>query len=522
MSDEPIPEKIGRYEIRRELGRGMMGVVYEAFDPSLSRVLALKVIRLLFATSGEEKDAFERRFLSEARIAANLSHPGIVVVHDVDRDSESGVLFIALERLEGEPLSKILADNRRPPWSQAFFIVGRVAEALGYAHGRGVVHRDIKPANIMRLPSGEPKIMDFGLAKQAHGMELTGTGQFVGTPLYMSPEQVLGLPIDGRTDLFSLGAVAYTLVTGQKAFAAESVPRIMAKVAHQHPPPPSTLNPELPAAVDYVIGRAMAKAPGDRYPHGQALAEDVADLLAGREPRHRGGWTPPPTGEGTLVSAQPEPAVLDLPLQEVEAPKAPVPRAPQKSKAQPFRVLAMSMLAVGLLAVGLSARWPERVGETLHVAPSPPAMAPIRAEPQAPPLEAASPAPSISPSLSPAPSPSPVASGPVDEPAAPAAAPIDGAVPANGRLLLRVEGEAAGSVAHVFVDDAPVLERSVDLLTAEADPIEVKPGSHLVRVQVNRVDRIDTQELRGTFQSDGDRVLAVRLSPDGGLAIDWK
>jgi serine/threonine protein kinase len=515
---EAVPEKIGRYEIRRELGRGMMGVVYEAFDPSLNRVVALKVIRLLFATSGDEQDSFERRFLSEARIAASLSHPGIVVVHDVDRDQASGVLFIALERLEGEPLSRVLTDNRRPPWRQALSIVGRVAEALAYAHGRGVVHRDIKPANIMRLPSGEPKIMDFGLAKQAQGQELTGTGHFVGTPLYMAPEQVLGMPIDGRTDLFSLGAVAYTLVTGQKPFAAESVPRIMAKVAHQHPPLPSSQNPELPPAVDYVIGRAMAKAPADRYPHGQALAEDISDVLAGREPRHRQGWTAPETGEGTLAStARPEVEVepMDLPLQSIEEP---LPRAstPRRRRSQPLGILAVGMLAAGLLAVGLSALWPERMAETLHVASSPPPATGEMRDPPQPAPDPPHPNPSAS-ALS-------LASPPTPAPATPpvTAAPTAEPGPVNGRLWLRVEGESAGSIAHVFVDDAPVLERAVELLTADVDPIPVKPGSHLVRVQVNRIDRIDTQELRGTFESDGERVLAVRLSPEGGLAIDWK
>jgi serine/threonine-protein kinase len=516
VSAEAVPAKIGRYEIQRELGRGMMGVVYEALDPSLNRVVALKVIRLLFATSGDEQDSFERRFLSEARIAASLSHPGIVVVHDVDRDPESGVLFIALERLFGEPLSSLLAENRRPPWRQALSIVGRVAEALGYAHGRGVVHRDIKPANIMRLSSGEPKIMDFGLAKQAHGQELTGTGHFVGTPLYMAPEQVLGLPIDGRTDLFSLGAVAYALVTGQKPFAAESVPRIMAKVAHQHPPPPSSVNPELPADVDYVIGRAMAKEPAERYPSGQDLAEDIADLLSRRELRHRTSFTPPAAGEGTLVAARPEAPVelTDLPLQPLEESK-PKAAPSRRAKAQPLAVLAVGMLAAGVLAVGLSALWPERVAETLHVAGSPAATGAI-ASPSSPPFDGPRPAPKAEAAVAP----SGPAADPVASPASPA--PAETAVPGNGRLLLKVEGEAAGSVARVFVDDAPVLERAVDLLTAEADPIEVKPGSHLVRIQVSRQDRIDTQELRGTFESDGERVLGVRLSPEGGLAIDWR
>jgi hypothetical protein len=358
--------------------------------------------------------------------------------------------------------------------------------------------------------------MDFGLAKQAQGQELTGTGHFVGTPLYMAPEQVLGLPIDGRTDLFSLGSVAYTLVTGQKPFAAESVPRIMAKVAHQHPPAPSSVNPDLPLAIDYIVGRAMAKAPADRYPDGQALAEDIADLLAGREPRHKAGWTAPlVTGESTMASARPEVETLplDLPLQSVEEPR-PALASPRGPKSQALGVLAGGMLLVGLVAAGLSALWPSRVAETLHVVPSgvAPTIAstPVVRVAESPPLSppAALPSPSSSPTAAPA------------TPALPLAEAA--ATPLDGRLLLRVEGEGAGSMAHVFVDDAPVLDRATDLLTGGSDPIAVKPGSHLVRIQVNRVDRIDTQELRGTFESDAERVLGVVLKPEGGLEIGWK
>jgi serine/threonine-protein kinase len=479
----------------------MMGVVYEAFDPSLNRVVALKVIRLLFATSGEEQDAFERRFLSEARIARSLAHPGIVVVHDVDRDPETGVLFIALERLFGEPLSKVLADNRRPPWRQSLAIVGRVAAALGYAHQRGVVHRDIKPGNIMRLPSGEPKLMDFGLAKLAHGQELTGTGQFVGTPLYMAPEQVLGLPIDGRTDLFSLGAVAFTLVTGQKPFAAESVPRIMDKVAHLEPPPPSSLNPDLPPDVDYIVGRAIAKAPADRYPHGQAMAEDIDDVLVGREPRHRKDWVASGTGESTLASPLPavgiETETADLPLQSLDAPVPAVAVVPPHGSPRAIGILAFGMLAAGLLSVTLAAFWPARLTETPQVSGAP------------------SPAPSPTPSPESNPPPAGLSAPGTADPATPPG-------PVNGRLWLRVEGDATGSVARVFVDDAPVLGGAVDLRAAEAHPIPVKPGSHLVRIQVDRVDRIDAQEIRGTFDSGGERVLLVTLNPDGGLEIEWK
>src|SRR5712691_885440 len=153
------PRRIGRYELRRELGRGMMGVVYEAHDPSLRRTIALKTIELAFAVSAEERQSFEQRFFVEARVAARLSHPGIVVVHDVGRDAESGLLFIALEYLPGRTLAEVVRGGTPMEWREALRITAAVAQALHHAHAKGVVHRDIKPANIMLLPTGQPKIL---------------------------------------------------------------------------------------------------------------------------------------------------------------------------------------------------------------------------------------------------------------------------------------------------------------------------------------------------------------------------
>jgi serine/threonine-protein kinase len=183
-----LASQIGRYEIRKELGRGMTGVVYEVYDPALGRTIALKTIRLAVG-SVREREEYERNCLAEARIAARLSHPGIVVVHDVGRDEERGNLFIALEHFQGRTLAQMTAEGR-PDWRETLRIVARVVEALDYAHSQHVVHRDIKPANIMVLPSGLPKIMDFGIAKLDAGHHTTG--QFLGTPLYMAPEQAVG------------------------------------------------------------------------------------------------------------------------------------------------------------------------------------------------------------------------------------------------------------------------------------------------------------------------------------------
>ena len=169
----------------------MMGVVYRALDPALGRSVALKTVALSFAIADDERASFEQRFMAEARVAAGLSHPGIVVVHDVGRDAASGMLYIALELLDGRTLADMVAGGGPLDPAEALRITARVAEALSHAHAKGIVHRDIKPANIMVLPSGEPKIMDFGIAKVPTS-QLTAAGQFFGTPSYMSPEQASG------------------------------------------------------------------------------------------------------------------------------------------------------------------------------------------------------------------------------------------------------------------------------------------------------------------------------------------
>ncbi len=312
-----LPQKIARYEIQAEIGRGMMGVVYRAQDPLLGRVVALKTIVLSFAVSDEDREAFRARFIQEARRAARLSHPGIVVIHDIGEDPDTRAVYITMEFLQGRTLSELVSPGRPLPWREALRITARVAEALDHAHSRGVIHRDIKPGNIILLDSGEPKIMDFGIAKiETARLKLTSTGQFFGTPLYMSPEQALGQQLDGRSDLFSLGAIAYNLLTAERAFEAANVPRILARLVSEDPPPPSQRVPGVPAEVDYLVARALAKAPADRFPRGSAFAEDIEDVLGGLEPRHHAAWREAQQFGGTVVGAVTHPAP-DLDLDEI-------------------------------------------------------------------------------------------------------------------------------------------------------------------------------------------------------------
>ncbi len=300
MATKDGPGKIGRYEIRRELGRGVMGVVYQAWDTVLGRTIALKTIKPV-TDSEEQREAWERRFLIEAQAAARLSHPAIVVVYDVGRDPETDTLFIALEYLEGQSLAQRAGHGRPLPWREALRLVGQVAEGLHHAHTQGVIHRDVKPANVMVLPSGDAKILDFGVARLDDG-SLTNPGDLCGTPLYMSPEQASGHPLDARSDIFSLGAVAFTILTGQSPFDAPTVSAILMRVMHRMPPPPSEIVAGIPKEVDEIVARALAKMPEDRYPDAHQLAEDVDDALAGRVPRHRAEWDPIAAGERTRVA----------------------------------------------------------------------------------------------------------------------------------------------------------------------------------------------------------------------------
>jgi hypothetical protein len=334
------PRQIGRYEIRRELGRGVMGVVYQAWDTILGRTIALKTIKPV-ADSLEQGEAWERRFLIEAQAAARLSHPAIVVVYDVGRDPDTDVLYIALEYLEGQSLAQKSGSGRPLPWREALRIVGQVAEGLHHAHTQGVIHRDIKPANVMVMPSGDAKILDFGVARLDEG-SLTNPGDLCGTPLYMSPEQASGHPLDARSDIFSLGAVAWTILTGQSPFDAPTVSAILMRVLHRTPPPPSELASGIPKEVDEIVARALAKMPEDRYPDAHQLAEDVEDALAGRALRHRAEWNPTASGERTRVSlAGRDEDLPALPLAE----EVPATRKPRRRRG---RVWLGAALLLGL------------------------------------------------------------------------------------------------------------------------------------------------------------------------------
>jgi serine/threonine protein kinase len=271
---------MGRYEMLAEIGRGTMGVVYKARDPKIDRIVAVKTILLsdLAPTDGRE---YRERFYQEARAAGRLSHPGIVTIYDVGTNPENHNPYLVMEYVAGSSLDKLLLGNKDGlPLGPALQLVQEIAEALDCAHSQGVIHRDIKPENILITTEGRAKVADFGIARmdQSH---LTRVGQVMGSPAYMAPEQLTGEISDARSDLFSLGVVLYTVLTGHRPFQGNSTATVCFKLVHRDPIPVSAWSVDLPPDLDQLLARALAKDPVDRFQTGSEMAQD--------EPRNRSG-----------------------------------------------------------------------------------------------------------------------------------------------------------------------------------------------------------------------------------------
>jgi len=269
-------QKIDRYEILGELGHGAMGIVYQGRDPLIDRLVAIKTIR--FDRLYEEQDIqrLKGRFFKEVQAAGKLTHPNIVTIFDVGEDR--GLSYMAMEYLEGDVLSKFCSPGQLLQVEEVLEIIAQAAEALDLAHKRNIVHRDIKPPNIMRTSEGQIKVMDFGIAKLPSST-LTQDHSVLGTPAYMSPEQIHGEDLDGRSDLFSLGSILYELLTGVKFFSGENFSAMVHKITHENPPPASRRNPLVPPAVDEILNKVMAKNRNDRYARGKDFSKDLRKVL---------------------------------------------------------------------------------------------------------------------------------------------------------------------------------------------------------------------------------------------------
>jgi serine/threonine protein kinase len=334
------PAQLGRYVIQSELGRGAMGVVYKATDSVLERAVAVKTVNITLER--EYADKYEKRFYQEAKAAGSLNHPNIVTIHDVGKAGD--VVYMAMEYIEGVELRTLIGEGKPLRLPQALSIAAQVAEGLAFAHQRGVVHRDIKPANIMVVANGPVKITDFGIARMRGSGDLTQTGMLLGSPKYMSPEQVIGKRADQRSDLFSLGVILYEMLCGVAPFNGENVTALMYQIVNFVPPAPSSVNAAVPEMLDLIVAKMLAKPLEERYQDAAELARDLRECE-----RHIAAATAtaqPATSTSTLPLG-PQPKLVDpasqtsVLAQSVNRTRE-ADRATEETPAPPARGLATS------------------------------------------------------------------------------------------------------------------------------------------------------------------------------------
>ena len=324
--------KAGRYELLEELGRGAMGVVYRAHDPVIGRTVAVKTLRVTEHASGLSQEELLRRFHTEARAAGLLSHPNIVSVYDAGKEDD--FFYITMELVEGKSLQDLIGERHAFPLARMLRLMQQACSALEFAHQNNVVHRDIKPANLILTPDDTLKISDFGTAKILQ-FQTAQTGQIVGTPSYMSPEQIKGRPVDGRSDIFSLGGVLYELLTGEKPFPGDSITAVIYRIVSEDPAPPLEIDSSIHPGLSAIVLRALAKSPNARF---QSCCQFFDALQNYRD--YQTGSIPPPA---------PHPAER---LHPEYVDSAGMPAAPVMAAAsEPARKAGSVWLALFLLAV---------------------------------------------------------------------------------------------------------------------------------------------------------------------------
>ncbi len=571
--------QIGRYEILLELGRGAMGAVYQARDPQIDRIVAIKVI-LTHGLSDQELEGFKQRFYREARAAGKMSHPGIVTIHDIAED-EDGHPYLVMEFVEGSTLEDIaaqrVANGEKLPLSQALDIAIQVANALDYAHKRGVVHRDVKPANILVTHDGVAKVADFGVAKIS-GIAITQTGGFLGTPAFMSPEQFSGGDIDARSDLFSLGAMLYWMFTGAQPFGGETLTTVSFRIVFTYPAPANQVNADLPPEIHTVLMRCLAKNPLERYACCRDLAADLEAIKLGKPI----AATPLPLQEATIINAPGVPAVtLDPAIAAAVAipPAAPttgtvaaapagtatdrtlVPRpqtvyAPARkrlplaaifgfARARPLTTIVALLLATAFAAGGMWL-WPhqqrlssQEFGSTAgsqlpsqaQEAPDPAESAPADPVPvSAPPIEEVREASS----REPGPPPHAKGRGRRNRSARPAVPTATLVIDCqhnfrDGTLEILMDDERLATLSlRGDVRDLGVIEYAVGVVRRT---ITVPAGQHVfrVRARANRGDYEGEEQIGGSFGEDATRIMLIEFGRGSGikvfdrkLTLSWK
>ena len=528
--DDRKNERFGRYEILTELGRGAMGIVYKARDPKINRVVAVKTFSLA-SQPPEEEQEFRECFFREAEAAGRLSHPGIVTVFDVGEEPETRAPYIVMEFVPGQSLEKLLLsrDDRKLPADAALQITLELAEALDCAHGQGVVHRDLKPANILLTEDGHAKIADFGVAKLNLAHTTTLTGRTLGTPAYMSPEQLNDEDVDGRSDVFSLGVILYTMLTGYRPFQGNSAMTVAFKVVNRDPIPATILDTELPPGLDYIISRAIAKDPSQRYQRGMEMALDIQDLREGREP-----WSKAKHPDSAPTAAQTQnDKTKPSSLNELTAGT----KQKAKMRALPFehgaarrllenmrrKSLAGVILFAGLLILGLQVEpfiWPQRISSQKEVATQPVSPPPVVADPT--PLKPIVPVVALKPRKSFSRSRQSVPK-------------LRASSVSGSQAMLEIEIDHNFAEAHmaIWVDDqltythplAGMEKKHLVLFRRvqghEFHAVQILPGKHLLRVQVSPGAGATEQSgtVEGEFAGGTEKMLRIQFSKNGEMNL---
>jgi serine/threonine protein kinase len=437
-----------------------MGVVYEAQDPAIGRTVAVKSIRIGEISDPRERQRIKDRIFREAQSAGILSHPHIVTIYDIQE--ADNVVYIFMEYIDGSTLEKLLLDETPPDKNLVLNLLRQTAAAMDFAHSKGIIHRDIKPANVMVRQDWTAKIADFGIAK-TQSQSLTQTGLVVGTPNYMSPEQIQGKAVDGRADQFSLGVIAYEVLTGEKPFVADSLPTLLFKLVSEPALSAVRLNPTLTPSIDSVLQKALSKDPAQRWDSCSAFIAALEQECS-RHPR----WTPQtrgqaPNADTAVVPATPvAPAPPTPPTPPPPTPPPPPPATPQPQPNRTPLVAAAGLAAALVLAVGLWQLTSSPAPET-----APPASANIPSEtktspePSAPPSPKANDAPLT-------PKPTPVSPKPTDS------------TPATNLVAVSIRSTPSG--AKLLIDDG-----KVEPCTTPCN-LELPAGRHVLLAQLDKYE----------------------------------
>jgi len=481
-----------------------MGVVYHAIDPNIGRPVAIKTINFGGGRKPEEQNRLRERLFREARSAGILSHPGIVTIYDVEQQGD--LAYIAMEFVDGPTLDQVLSDAQPISPERMFSILGQTAVALDYAHQKGIVHRDIKPANIMIARDGTAKITDFGIAKITAADQLTMTGNIVGTPHYMSPEQVQGQPVDGRSDQFSLAVIAFEMLTGEKPYSGEHLTTVVYKIVAEEPAAPHRLNPTIGVAIESVLRQSLSKKPDLRYATCQEFAGALEKACAASK-----GWKTMPRGgslnEPTMVDSA-KPVAMLPPARRAHGAEVTTTAERRTARFLPF--LLAILVAAGLLALigWQAAPWLSNQVQTTKI-PSPPA---------------AEPAP---PAATPAPTPTPVPTAASDEkkpspmppPATTPAEAVDAKPPAEKPPAKPAPAIAATQPVSIITSPAgatATLDGNPEKACKAPCSLDAQRGRHTISITLPGY-QIERREV--DVESSPVETLPVILSPLGGTLL---